>query len=169
MIRKYRIFPIVLVVVFLTSSLMICAQTSDEINGEEELLLLAKYEGNEERVDSRSIIDEFGNIHLFIRVIYGSTGEGDDNSSFIIFHSVNNKVTQVAFEENADDYFEVFLVSGGLVLFYSFHTFYGTSKYYMYVWSPSGAELHEYHTTNELFSFNPSLCPSSPSRSRIPS
>ncbi len=122
----------------------------EEASQPEDLLVLVKFEGNEQEIISRTIVDQFGNLHFFGRIQY-------DNGTFFVFHAVGENITIILREDNSDEFFMPFAVSGGIVLFYSFHTFYGTSKYYMYKWTPDSTENIEFYTSNEIFSFNPSI------------
>ncbi len=149
-IRK-RLILLLIVILTFTSSVIAVSQTGEEENSQpEDLLLLTKLEGNEQEIVSRTVIDEYGNLHFFGKIMY-------DNGTFFIFHAVGDSISVIIREDNSDEFFMPFVVPGGVVLFYSFHTFYGTARYYMYKWSPDSSENIEFYTTNEIFSYNPTL------------
>ncbi len=148
---KRRLILLLFVTLIFTSSVLVLSQTSEEENSQpEDLLLLTIFEGNEQEIVSRTVIDEFGNFHFFGKIQY-------DNGTFFIFHAVGDSISIITREDNSDKYFMPFVVQGGVVLFYSFHTFYGTSKYYIYRWTPDSSENIQFFTSNEIFSFNPSI------------
>ncbi|MHA1345852.1 MAG: hypothetical protein ACTSU7_11720 [Candidatus Heimdallarchaeaceae archaeon] len=148
---RRRLILLLIVTLMFTNSVLAVSQTGGEENSQpEELLLLTKFEGNEEEIVSRTIIDEYGNLHFFGKIQY-------DNGTFLIIHAVGDSISIIIREDNSDKFFMPFAVPGGVVLFYSFHTFYGTSKYYMYKWTPEATENIEFYTSNEIFSFNPTI------------
>jgi len=147
---RRRLILLLIVMLTFTSSVLVVSQIGEEENSQpEDLLLLTKFEGNEQKIISRTIIDEYGNLHFFGKIIY-------DNGTFFILHAVGDSISVIITDDNSDNFFMPLTVSGGVVLFYSFHTFYGTAKYYMYKWSPDSSENIEFYTSNEIFSFNPS-------------
>ncbi|MHA1199349.1 MAG: FtsX-like permease family protein [Candidatus Heimdallarchaeaceae archaeon] len=148
---KKRLILLLIVTLTFTSSVLVLSQNGIEDNAQlEDLLVLTKFEGNEQEIVSRTVIDEFGNLHFFGKIQY-------DNGTFFIFHAVGNNISIIIWEDNSDRFFLPLAIPGGVVLFYSFHTFYGTSKYYMYTWTPDSSTNMEFYTTNEIFSFNPSI------------
>ncbi|MCK5304706.1 MAG: hypothetical protein KAJ72_05615, partial [Candidatus Heimdallarchaeota archaeon] len=148
---KRRLILLLIITLTFTSSVLVISQTGEEENSQpEDLLLLTTFEGNEQEIVSRTVIDEFGNFHFFGKIQY-------DNGTFFIIHAVGDSISIIIREDNSDEYFMPFVVLGGVVLFYSYHTFYGTSKYYMYKWTPDSTENIQFFTSNEIFSFNPSI------------
>ncbi|MHA1592646.1 MAG: FtsX-like permease family protein [Candidatus Heimdallarchaeaceae archaeon] len=148
---KRRFILLLIITLTFTSSVLVISQTGEEENSQpEDLLLLTTFEGNEQEIVSRTVIDEFGNFHFFGKIQY-------DNGTFFIIHAVGDSISIIIRDDNSDEYFMPFVVLGGVVLFYSYHTFYGTSKYYMYKWTPDSTENIQFFTSNEIFSFNPSI------------
>ncbi|NPD90136.1 MAG: ABC transporter permease [Asgard group archaeon] len=125
----------ILILLILTSTCSIITSIQSDVDNEdtEQLFLISKRENNEESIKSKSITDEFGNFHFVSKISY-------DNNSFILFHTVNDQVNTLIIEEYEYDFFEVFAFSGGIVLFYAYHNFYGILKFHMYKWSLNSSE-----------------------------
>jgi len=124
----------ILMLIILTSTFFIgtAVVAEDVTENTEQLFLISKKENNEESIESKAIIDEFGNFHFFTKIMY-------DNNTFTIFHVVNDQVKTVITEEYGYDFLEVFTISGGIVLLYAFRNYYGMLKFHMYKWFPDSS------------------------------
>ena len=132
---KRKALNIILILLIFTSTFIIMTSIQANVDNEndEQLFLISKRENNEENIESKSITDEFGNFHFFSRITY-------ENNSFIIFHSVNDQVKTLKIGEYGYDFFEVFTISEGVVLFYAFQNYYGIIKFNMYKWALNSSE-----------------------------
>ncbi|MCE7749331.1 MAG: ABC transporter permease, partial [Candidatus Heimdallarchaeota archaeon] len=110
---------------------------------DEDLFLLTERTDEEEEIETRLIFDDFGNFHFFTKVTY-------DNNTFKIIHIVNDESNIVIIEKYPLDFFEAYVVEGGIALIYSFRAFYDISYFRMYTWTPEDGgidfQFYEYNS-----------------------
>ncbi|MFW9852129.1 MAG: hypothetical protein ACFFDS_04260 [Candidatus Thorarchaeota archaeon] len=114
-------------------------------NSNENLFLLTKRTNEEIDVDIKTIVDESGNFHLFVRTVY-------ENDSFSIFHAVNDEVNFIILEDLHEEVFDVFSTPAGVFLFYGHSTWLGLTKFYMYRWTPEAITNEEIISHNQVTS-----------------
>ncbi len=141
---RNRITLFVLLFSFVTSSLIIQTGSyalEDGVN--EDLFLLTERTDEETDIETRIIFDNFSNFHFFAKIVY-------ENDTFKIIHVVNDETTLIIVDEYPLDFFEVFAVEDGVVLFYSYHAFYDITFFHMYTWTPEEGgydfEVYQYNS-----------------------
>ncbi len=145
--RKKSLFLTLIIVLFVTSTVSLSLQL--KVNAQEviddELFLLINRTGNEESIESKSIVDDLGNFHFLARIVY-------ENNTFMIIHKVNDELNIVKIEEYNTEYFRVFNIENGIELFYAFHTFFGLMKIHKYNWTVTTGPVDE-----EFYAYNANM------------
>ncbi|MCE7747338.1 MAG: ABC transporter permease [Candidatus Heimdallarchaeota archaeon] len=141
---KNRITILLVISLFVTSSLFLIPGTRTLGSEEDEnLFLLTERTDEEVEIETRMIFDDFGNFHFFTEITY-------DNDTFKIIHIVNDETKVVIIDRYPLDFFEVFVVEGGIALIYSFRAFYDITFFRMYTWTPEDGgtdfQIYEYNS-----------------------
>ncbi|MCG3215286.1 MAG: ABC transporter permease [Candidatus Heimdallarchaeota archaeon] len=151
--KRNGIFILLLLTIsFYAGTLLVNSQVDiqNESEMDEDLFLLVKREGNEEDIQTITVLDENNSLHYFSQIYY-------DNGTFLIIHAVNEETNLVVLDDFPMEPFEAYVIPGGVILFYSFRTFYGVNKYFMYKWIDGEIENINYYTINEFFAIPPKV------------
>ena len=101
---KKKIAILLIVSLFVTSSIYLIYETKAAAQDEEDLFLLIERTDEEEEIETRIIFDDFGNFHFFAKVTY-------ENDTFKIIHIVNDETNIVIIDRYPLEFFEVYVVS----------------------------------------------------------
>ena len=140
---KKKIAILLIVSLFVTSSIYLIYETKAAAQDEEDLFLLIERTDEEEEIETRIIFDDFGNFHFFAKVTY-------ENDTFKIIHIVNDETNIVIIDRYPLEFFEVYVVEGGIALIYVYRAFYDITFFRMYTWTPEEGgtdfQIYEYNS-----------------------
>ncbi len=148
--RKKNIVILLIIFSLFAGTVFSNAQTNGN-EGEqtdENLFMILKKEGNEANIQTLTLLDDMDNLHYFVLIEY-------ENETFFIVHVINGVANLVVRDEFFEEPFEAFTIPGGVILFYSYRTFYGVNKFLMYQWVNGEISNVEYYSINEFFAIPP--------------